>query len=173
MGRYAEATAAAAAEHHAPNIVADDAQGRTKYGFGLNAELPIADEGETGAFARLGWSDGRNESFVFTESDAHLSAGFQLAGVRWGRHADRIGVAVAADGLSTAHRDYLAAGGDGFLLGDGRLTYGSEQVIEAYYRVQIGRFIQLSPDVLLIRNPGYNRDRGPATVLGLRANTHY
>jgi carbohydrate-selective porin OprB len=173
MGRYAEVTASAAAQHRVPDIVADDAAGRTKYGFGLNAELPIADQGETGAFARLGWSDGRNESFVFTESDQHVSAGLQLAGARWGRTADHIGIAVAADALSSAHRDYLAAGGVGFLLGDGRLAYGSEQLLEAYYRLQIGRFVQVSPDIQHIRNPGYNRDRGPATVLGLRANVHF
>jgi high affinity Mn2+ porin len=172
MGRYAVATADAEAEARPPNIVADDATGRIKYGFALNAELPLADEGETGAFARVGWNDGRTESFVFTESDAHLSSGLQIAGAHWGRCADRVGIAIAADWLSGPHRDYLAAGGNGFLLGDGRLRYGPEVIGEAYYRVQLPALIQVSPDIQWIANPGYNRDRGPATVLTLRVSAH-
>jgi high affinity Mn2+ porin len=173
MGRYAVADSLAAQNHTVPSIVADDAPGRTKFGFGLNAELPLADDGETGVFARLGWNDGRNESFAFTEVDRHLSAGLQLAGARWGRPKDHFGIAVAADGLSDVHRAYLAAGGLGFLLGDGNLRYGSEVLSEAYYRTQLGPYLEVSPDVQFIVNPGYNRDRGPATVLTLRFNARY
>jgi high affinity Mn2+ porin len=71
------------------------------------------------------------------------------------------------------HQDYLARGGEGFLLGDGGLTYGEEQVVEAFYRIQLGRYTQLSPDLQYIRNPGYNRDRGPATVVSMRLNVRY
>lgn len=170
MGRYA---AAIAANPHYPDIVADDAPGRTKYGFGFNGELPLADSGETGLFARAGWSDGKNESFAFTESDGHLSAGIQLAGTRWNRRDDRLGFAVVANGLSANHRAYLAAGGVGFLLGDGALRYGSETITELYYRIQLGPYIQLTPDVELIVNPGYNRDRGPAVVSTLRFRASY
>jgi high affinity Mn2+ porin len=76
-------------------------------------------------------------------------------------------------GLLTPHRDYLVAGGKGFLLGDGNLNYGGEEIVEVYYRVQAGRFIEISPDVQYIVNPGYNRDRGPAGVLTLRVNARY
>ncbi len=40
---------------------------------------------------------------------------------------------MAQSDLSAAHEDYLAAGGVGLSLGDGRLHYGSEQVAEVYY----------------------------------------
>ena len=173
MGDYAEALAVARRTGGVPNIVATDARGRRKYGYGLNVEQPLADSGETGAFARLGWNDGATESFVFTEVDRHASAGLQVDGVHWGRAADRVGAALLVHGLADAHRDYLAGGGSGFLLGDGALTYGREQIIEAYYRAAVGDFTQLSADVQRIRNPGYNRDRGPATVLGLRVNVRY
>lgn len=172
MGRYAEATALAAGTGTPPNIVADDAPGRTKYGVGVNAELPIADNGETGVFARWGWSDGRNESFVFTEVDVHASAGVQIAGQRWRRDGDVIGLAAVVDGLEAPHRAYLAAGGSGFLLGDGALRYGPETVGEAYYRLQLGPHVALSPDAIVIMNPGYNRDRGPAVVFSARFNVH-
>jgi high affinity Mn2+ porin len=172
MGRYDVANALASAGR-APSIVADDAPGRVKWGLGANAELPLADDGETGAFARASWSDGATESFAFTESDLHLSVGAQLAGARWGRGDDRAGVAILADGLSDAHRRYLALGGSGFLLGDGRLRYAPETMLEAYYRWQLGRWVQLTPDVIAIANPGYNRDRGPALVGTVRLSAHW
>jgi len=173
MGSYADAMRVAQQTGQAPNIVADNRPGRAKYGFGLNVEQPLADAGETGLFARLGWSDGRNESFAFTEVDRHASAGVQLSGVRWGRRSDVVGLGVVDHALSSLHQEYLAMGGHGFLLGDGQLHYGHERILEGYYRVQLGRFVQVSPDVQQIWNPGYNRDRGPATVFALRLNARY
>ncbi len=173
MGNYAEALAIARANNALPDIAADDKPGRTKYGWGLNLEQSLADGGETGAFARLGWSDGKNESFVFTEVDRHVSGGVQLSGTHWGRKNDRVGMAGVQTEIVQVHRDYLAAGGLGFLLGDGRLNYGPEQILETYYRAQLGDYFQAGPDVQYIRNPGYNRDRGPATVLSLRLNFRY
>ena len=173
MGSYAEALAVASSLGRAPDIAADDRPGRTKYGFGLNLEQPLTDEGETGVFARLGWDDGKNESFAFTEVDRHISGGGQLSGAHWGRVDDRIGLAAVREGIVPLHRAYLAAGGLGFLLGDGRLTYGPEQILEGYYRFQAGRYVQLSSDVQRVRNPGYNRDRGPALIGSLRANLRY
>jgi hypothetical protein len=172
MGRYAVATAEAAANGATPNIVADDAPGRVKYGFAVNGELPLADNGNTGIFGRLGWNDGHTESFVFTEVDRHLSTGLQLNGQHWGRNADVLALAGAMEGLSGPHRAYLAAGGRGFLLGDGKLLYGPEALVESYYRLQVGGHATISPDVMLIDHPGYNRDRGPATVLTMRLSAH-
>ncbi len=173
MGRYAKVLAAARSVGVTPSIVADDQPGRVKYGAGLNAEQPLADAGETGAFLRLGWNDGRTESFAFAEVETHASAGLQVSGVRWRRASDRFAVAVLSSGLSSLHRQYLAAGGTGFLLGDGALDYGRELIVESYYRAQVGSYLQLSPDVQLIENPGYNRARGPAAVGSLRVNVRY
>ncbi|GAC1477083.1 MAG: hypothetical protein NVS1B4_19140 [Gemmatimonadaceae bacterium] len=173
MGNYADALRVARVLAVTPDIKANGLPGRTKRGFGLNLEQPLADGGETGLFARLGWSDGHNESFVFTEVDRGASVGVQVAGTSWQRPHDRLGIGFVHHELSDDHRDYLAAGGIGFLLGDGRLTYGAERIIEAYYRIQLGRFVQVSPDVQHIWNPGYNQDRGPATVYALRFNARY
>lgn len=173
MGSYAEALTRAAATNSTPDIVADDRPGRSKHGVGLNVEQPLTDSGETGLFARVGWNDGRTEDFVFTEVDRHLSGGLQVAGAHWNRAADRVGIAYVLHGLSSDHRAYLAAGGEGFLLGDGRLSYGPEGIFEAYYRGQIGPYVEVGPDVQWVHNPGYNRDRGPATVASLRLNVRY
>jgi hypothetical protein len=173
MGSYQEAIRLAAEQGGTPDIVADDRPGRTKVGWGINVEQPLADRGQTGAFLRLGWNDGRNEDFVFTEADQHASAGLQLAGNHWGREQDRVGVAAVIHGLSSEHRAYLADGGVGFLLGDGRLRYGHEQILESYYRFQAVKHVQISPDVQYVVNPGYNQDRGPATVVTLRFHLEY
>jgi hypothetical protein len=179
MGSYRLALDRAAAARAAgttgtvPDVVATSEPGRRKYGFGINVEQPLADDGETGLFARLGWGDGANESFAFTEVDRHASVGVQLSGARWGRGNDRLGVAGVAHGIVTVHQEYLAAGGAGFLLGDGRLTYGPEQILESYYRMQLGDYVQVGPDIQLIRHPGYNRDRGTATLIAVRLNLRY
>jgi high affinity Mn2+ porin len=173
MGNYKDAIELALQQGGTPDIVADDKPGRTKVGWGINLEQPLADDGETGAFMRLGWNDGRNEDFVFTEADQHASAGLQVAGHHWGREHDRVGVAAVIHGISKDHREYLASGGLGFLLGDGRLRYGHEEILESYYRFQAGKRFQISPDYQYIMNPGYNQDRGPATVLSLRFHVEY
>lgn len=173
MGDYRDALARARVTGAAPDIVANDRPNRRKRGVGLNIEQPIADAGETGAFIRVGADDGTTESFAFSEVEGHLSGGVQVAGNHWGRTLDRLGVAALRHTINSAHQDYLAAGGSGFLLGDGALRYGAETFIEAYYRVQIGSYLQAGPDVQFVRNPGYNRDRGPARVATLRLNLRY
>lgn len=173
MGIYEQAIAVAELTGEAPNIHDDDALGRHKFGFGINGELPVADNGDTGFFMRTGWNDGHTESFIFTEVDRLLSGGFQLSGTHWDRPDDRLGVGIAIDGLSRIHADYLQMGGDGFLLGDGTLRYGPEQIAEVYYNIAVIDHLTITPDLQFIRNPGYNRDRGPARFAGLRAHVEF
>lgn len=173
MGDYNEAILQGQLAGQAPDIQSDGKHDRHKNGVALNAELPLADDGETGLFTRLGWNDGHTESFAFTEMDRVLSVGAQVDGAHWGRGADRVGIAYVLGGLSSQHRAYLEAGGQGFVLGDGQLNYGSEQVLEAYYRFEPIKGLQWSPDVQYIVNPGFNRDRGPASVYGIRLHLEY
>jgi len=180
MGDYAQALAAATASGTVPDVAADDRQGRHKTGYGVNLEQPLADGGDTGLFMRAGRQDGRTEDFVFTEVDREASGGGQLSGLHWHRPDDRLGVAAVVEGLSDVHRAYLAGGGSGFLLGDGRLSYAPEQILEAYYRAQwscsphgIALRMQLTPDFQYIRTPGFNQDRGPVRFYALRLHLEY
>jgi carbohydrate-selective porin OprB len=180
LGDYQQALAIAAATGTVPDIAADAEDGRHKFGFGLNLEQPLADDGDTGVFMRLGWNDGHTESFVFTEVDRLVSLGGQLSGVHWRRSEDCLGMGLVAEGLSGPHRDYLAAGGSGFVLGDGRLNYAREQIFEIYYRAgwswPIGQAplrLQLSPDFQYVQNPGFNRDRGPVRFYAIRLHLEY
>lgn len=172
MGRYQQSLQAQATGM-APDISAVRRHGAIKYGFGLNVEQTLGDGGSTGLFGRLGWNDGSTESFSYAEADRFVSFGGQLSGAHWGRPDDVIGMALAQSDLSGAHKAYLAAGGPGLSLGDGRLNYGSEQVAEVYYAYQLSKAASLSLDYQCINTPGYNRDRGPVSLLGLRLHlTH-
>jgi hypothetical protein len=180
MGDYRQALALAAVDHTVPDIVADDRPGRQKHGYGINLEQPLANDGDTGAFLRWGWNDGKDESFAFTQVDQVLSVGAQLAGSNWHRSGDRLGVAMASEGLHAPQEQYLAAGGEGFLIGDGHLNYGHERIFEAYYQIErtfperpAAIHWQISPDFQYVENPGYNRDRGPAHFWGIRLHVEY
>ena len=180
MGDYLQALAQAVASGTVPSVQATDREGRRKFGFGVNAEQPLGDAGESGLFLRLGWNDGKTEDFAFTEVDREVSFGGQLAGGRWRRDDDRLGAGLAIEGLSDPHREYLAAGGFGFALGDGRLNYAHEEIFETYYRAQWlvsarGAPIraQLGPDFQYIQNPGFNHDRGPVRFYSLRLHLEY
>ncbi len=173
MGDYNAALALAESTGTVPNILAVEKPGGYEYGFGLNFEQPLADDGATGIFGRLGWNNGNHENWSYTECNENVDIGAQICGVHWGRPLDRVGIAYGINGLSAAHEQYLAAGGIGILLGDGRLSYGLEKALEAYYRYQAGRYVQISPDFQLIQNPGYNKDRGPIEVFGLRVRVYW
>ncbi len=172
MGSYDEAIAAFRAHIDAtPDIEAHRQQGRIKYGFGENAEYAISDS--VRLFGRAGWNEGHHESFAYTEVNDTVSLGGDVAGAAWHRTSDRVGVAVATNGLSDTHREYLQLGGLGFLLGDGTLSYGRETIVESYYRAQIWRGVSASVGGQRIANPGYNRDRGPVAVGSLRLHVDF
>ncbi len=173
MGSYDAALALSRETATTPNLILVNEHGGTKYGFGLNFEQPLVDDGETGIFGRIGWNDGNNETWNYAESDLHASLGVQVNGMHWGRKKDNLGIAYGVNGLSAPHQNYLAAGGMGMILGDGRLNYGYEQVLEVYYSIGFGHYIQLSPDFQFVQNPGYNRDRGPVEVYGLRLHASF
>ena len=172
MGNYKEAIAQFLDHETAtPNIVDTRRQGRHRYGFGLNFEQSIADD--IGIFGRLGWSDGHNESWAYTEDDRELELGAFSMGARWHRKNDRAGIAFVANGISADHQQYLKLGGLGFLLGDGALTYGPEKIFESFYTAHVWRGFFASFDIQHINNPGYNQARGPITVPGLRLHVDF
>ena len=167
MGSYREAVEAfLAGTDPQPTIEAHRKQGRIKYGFGLNAEQEITKN--LRVFGRLGWNEGQNESFAYTEVDQAVEAGADWQLKRWQRPTDKIGFAFITNGISRLHQLYLALGGNGFLLGDGRLTYGREDIVETYYTAHLWRGMYVSPDLQWVAHPGYNKDRGPVVVPGLR-----
>ncbi|UAY51788.1 carbohydrate porin [Ferruginibacter albus] len=151
-----------------PSIEDSRKYGNTKYGFGINAEQEITKD--LGCFFRASWNDGNNETWMFTEIDHSISAGLSTTGEKWKRENDNAGIGYVASGISKPHQDYLKAGGNGFMLGDGNLTYGWEHLVEFYYSAELVKNqIYLTGAYQLLINPGYNADRqGPVNILSIR-----
>ncbi|HZL36587.1 MAG TPA: carbohydrate porin [Tepidisphaeraceae bacterium] len=145
---------------------------RGKYGISLTADQEITQD--LGIFARAGWNDGHSETWAFTEIDRSVSLGLNLKGTRWHRPDDVAGFAGIINGLSRDHRDYLGAGGYGFLIGDGKLPhYAPEEILEAYYLFKVADHVFVTPDLQFIDHPAYNSDRGPVFVGGVRVHLEF
>jgi high affinity Mn2+ porin len=154
----------------APDITITRKYGRTKWGFYGNIDNHF---GSYHFFVKASINDGKNESWAFTEIDKSFTTGIQLDGDLWKRKQDRFAIAYINNNLSTTHSQYLEKGGYGFLIGDGKLNYGSEQIIEAYYSAHIYKKIFISPDYQFVWHPAYNKDRGPVHIIGLRLHADF
>ncbi len=165
MSTYEDALAAAPAGD-VPSLDAVRTGDHVKTGIGIDAEQQVASD--LGVFVRAMKADGKTETYAFTESDASLTAGLSLKGSRWSRDKDTVGLALGADAISSAHREYLERGGLTSFLGDGTLRYGHERMAELYYSAELGAGFTLTADVQRVVNPGYNMDRGPASFYALR-----
>lgn len=149
-------------------IVENNTYGGRKFGLGLNVEQRLTKD--IGAFARAGWNDGKFVTWAFTEIDRTANLGFSFNGALWKRPVDNFGIAAVVNGISNEHRQFLAAGGYGFIIGDGKLNYGYEEIMETYYNAKLSNFFWLTADYQLINDPGYNKDRGPVNVLAIRGH---
>ena len=171
MGIYRNQIAQVEQNHVAPDITRHPWRITRKYGFGVNLEQNLTPY--LTAFGRFGWDNGKTESFAYTEVDQTFAGGLGANGAWWHRRHDRVGVAFVTNAICRDHQTYLADGGLGFLLGDGKLNYGRENIVESYYTVHVWRGIYLAPGVQHIVNPGYNRDRGPVIVPSFRAHVEF
>jgi high affinity Mn2+ porin len=171
MGIYRDQIIQAEQNHIASDITRHPWHITRKYGFGVNLEQNLTRN--LTAFARGGWDNGKTESFAYTEIDLTFAEGLRVNGTKWHRKQDRAGVAFVSNGIKKDHQNYLAAGGFGFLLGDGKLNYGRENILEAFYTAHLWRGIYIAPGVQHINNPGYNRDRGPVVVPSFRAHVEF
>jgi len=142
-----------------------------KSGWGLHWEQALSSD--LGMFARWSQGDGRTESYSFEEVDGSRQLGLSLKGLRWSRPEDTLGLLYIANSLSSSHRDYLARGGYGFFIGDGKLNYADESILEAYYSWALSKACKLSLDLQRIANPAYNADRGPVNFAALRLHAEF
>ena len=172
LGNYREANDAyLAGRDKKPDITLHRHPGTIKPGVGLSFEQDLPRNFRV--FLRAGWNDGLYESFTFSEMNNTIAFGGDLSGDSWHRKDDRIGSAFVNSGLSYNHRRYLALGGIGFMLGDGALRYGRESVSESYYTAHIVGGLYLAAQLSFVNNPGFNRDRGPVVIPGLRTHIDF
>jgi high affinity Mn2+ porin len=165
MANYSAATAVLKAQGAGADISSGHAY-RCKYGFGLNMEQEIAKN--IGLFSRLGWNDGREQSWMFNDVCYTASLGVSIKGESWQRPDDTFGLAGQINGISRAEQKFFKAGGLGILAGDGNLNYGWEKILETYYDFQIWKGAHAAVDYQFVDDPAFNRDRGPVSVFGVR-----
>ena len=170
MGSFADAIALAQATGGSADITAVR-EYRSRGGVSLNLEQQIT--GELGVFARAGWADGNIEPYDFADIDRTAAAGLSLTGKQWGRPDDTFRIAGVVNGITKIHEQFLNDGGLGILIGDGMLPHpGPEQIIETNYTLPVSYF-KLTLDYQFIVNPGYNEDRGPASVIAARLHSDF
>ncbi len=128
------------------------------YGFGLSFDQQFTDN--LTAFTRFGWQD--EEVY---NCDMSWSTGLQLAGERWGRDEDVLGIAI---GQVIPGDDYEKAGNPAH----------KEGHLEAYYNIHINDSLSITPDVQVIQNPkGVKSDSegrdDMVVVLGVRTQISF
>ena len=153
------------------DAISADRKLREKNGFYANVEQKV--DKDLGIFGRVSWNDGKNEILSFTDIDQSAAAGLSLKGAGWKRPNDEFGLAGAVNGVSGIHRDFIAAGGTGLLIGDGRLNYSEEKIVETYYQIGLQTGMTLTFDYQFITNPAYNADRGPVSVMAARFHAEF
>jgi hypothetical protein len=172
MGLYRVANQAyLSGEDPTPEITKHETYGAVKYGFTLNAEQELTSNMRV--FGRFGWNEGQHESFAYTEVDQTFEIGSDYSGRRWSRPYDKLGVAFVSNAIKADHQAYLKLGGLGFLLGDGKLNYAREDILESYYNLHAWRGVYYALDLQYINHPGYNQDRGPVLVESVRMHVDF
>jgi high affinity Mn2+ porin len=165
MGDYAVSIATSLQTLTAPDITDSRVAGRKKSGYYISLDNHM---GKVHHFIKHSYNDGDHESWAFTEIDKSVATGFRFDGSIWKRNEDALGVAYVRNDLSSVHKQYLQYGGYGFIIGDGKLNYGTESILEIYYSFHVYKKIFLSPDYQFVANPGYNKDRGPVHLIAAR-----
>jgi high affinity Mn2+ porin len=171
MGSYGDAITLGQETGSAP----DTSQVRrytSRPGGALNLQQQI--QGDLGAFLRVSFNNGNEETFEFTDINRSVSGGLSLQGRKWGRPDDTIGLAGVVNGISPAAEHYFAAGGLGVLIGDGALPhYGTEKILETYYSARLASWATVSVDYQFVDNPAYNPERGPISVFAIRGHVEF
>jgi high affinity Mn2+ porin len=170
MGSFQDAIELAAM-NGGPADIAAVRKYQSRGGISMNLEQQLVPN--VGLFVRAGYADGHKEPYEFTDIDRTVAAGLAVSGRQWGRDDDVFGIAGVVNGISNVHQAFLNAGGLGILVGDGMLPHpGNEQILETYYNFPLFAS-RITLDYQLIVNPAYNRDRGPASVFGVRLHSQY
>ena len=59
------------------------------------------------------------------------------------------------------------------LIGDGRLNYQQEKILEGYYTVNLIKNTTFTFDYQFMENPAYNADRGPISIFSGRLHAQF
>lgn len=143
-----------------------------KLGIGIFGQQYITRD--IGVFARAMYSDGKTEVDAYTSTDRSASTGLLAKGSLWSRPKDVTGIGLGLGWISSTHAQYLRLGGiDGFV-GDGTIRAAAESSFEVFYSVYIPKsWMWVTGDYQHVTNPGFNADRGPVNLFGLRIHGEF
>ena len=167
MGNYQMAVAMGIASNSIPNISNTRLAAQSSWGYGVNFEQSINEN--VGLFGRWSWNPGNTETQTVDISRS-LSGGVSIKGASWSRPSDTLGIGFAVNGIAPIQSTYLQMGGMSPFIGDGKLSYKTEQIFETFYSAKVYKELYLSADYQRISNPAYNSARGPVNFFGLRAH---
>lgn len=167
MGNYQSAVALGQQTSSTPDVSNTRLAAQNSWGYGINIEQVINED--VGIFGRWSWNPGNTETQTVDISRS-LSGGVSIKGSTWSRPSDTIGMGFAVNGIAPIQRTYLQMGGMSPFIGDGNLSYKTEQILETFYSAKVYKELYLSADYQRIANPAYNAARGPVNFFGLRAH---
>ena len=134
---------------------------RNDVGFYLSFDQMLAKENSDpedsqglGTFFRYGYADSRKNDLT-----NFWSVGFQYHGLLEGRDDDILGVGFAQGSFSD--------------MATSTYTEDYESVVEVYYNTQVTPWLNVSPSVQFISNPGGDKSLSDAVVLGVRAQISF
>jgi len=167
MGNYQSAVGIAQQTNSTPDITNTRLAAQSSWGYGINFEQSLSED--IGVFGRWSWNPGNSETQTIDISRS-LSGGVSIKGASWSRPNDTVGLGFAVNGIAPIQRTYLQLGGMSPFIGDGNLSYKTEQILETFYSAKVYKDLYLSADYQRIANPAYNSARGPVNFFGLRAH---
>ncbi len=173
MGRYDDAVSLAELTGQSANDTLPLVRRyANRSGISMNFEQQITPD--FGMFGRAGLANPNVEDYEITDVDQTAVLGLSQSGRPWGRADDTFGLAGVINNISSAHQAFFNAGGLGIVIGDGMLPQpGLEQILETYYKYAVSSLLWISLDYQFVKNPGYNRDRGPASVAAIRLHAEF
>jgi high affinity Mn2+ porin len=167
MGNYQSAVSLGQQTSSTPDVSNTRLAAQNSWGYGINIEQAINED--VGIFGRWSWNPGNTETQTVDISRS-LSGGVSIKGGNWSRPNDTLGIGFAVNGIAPIQRTYLQMGGMSPFIGDGNLSYKTEQILETFYSAKVYKELYLSADYQRIANPAYNAARGPVNFFGLRAH---
>ena len=148
------------------DIINSNKYGGKKYGYAASWEHSFTPN--LTMLIRNSWNDGRYATWAFTEVDASSSVLFRKYKIF--TDDDNFGLAFVKNDLSADHIRFYQLGGYGFMIGDGKLNYSPEMIMETFYKINYNRYMSLTFDYQYVINPAYNKDRGPVSVYAMRVH---
>ncbi|OGW36585.1 MAG: hypothetical protein A2Y97_03505 [Nitrospirae bacterium RBG_13_39_12] len=118
-------------------------------GIGISADQQLSSI--IGVFARLGWQD--NAAVI--DHEAAYSGGVNINGKLWGRENDEIGIGYA------------------YLTGADKAEIDKTNALEAYAKLQITPFSDITFDVQYIRDDMNHDDNRDGVIYGIRAKAYF